>query len=191
MPMSVHEKLVAMGFDGTDRTTRRAVVEAKRHFAGAASGVSVVDHRGGRLVAVRLGHRPDGRGTGDVAVLCVVAGSRFRVVIPVWDRTLPIALSCLDETFRRMEGIPTYVSTDHEKTVTAEHAAEVPIRHPDMAAAGRHYGTQITTCVPADPESKGGSEVTVKIAKADLVPTTANLREGYHSFAELRAEAAM
>ena len=29
----VHDKLVAMGFDGTDRTTRRAVAEAKRNFA--------------------------------------------------------------------------------------------------------------------------------------------------------------
>jgi hypothetical protein len=70
-----------------------------------------------------------------------LAWSRFRVVIPVWDRTLPTVLSCLDETFRRVEGIPTYVLTDNEKTVTAEHIAGVPVRHPDMAAAGRHYGT--------------------------------------------------
>jgi hypothetical protein len=35
------------------------------------------------------------------------------------------------------------------------------------------------------PESKGGSESTVKIAKADLVPAEANLREPYTSFAEL------
>ena len=41
------------------------------------------------------------------------------------------------------------------------------------------------TCVPYDPESKGGSESTVKIAKAGLVPAEANLREGYGSFAEL------
>jgi hypothetical protein len=40
--------------------------------------------------------------------------------------------------------------------------------------------------VPADPESKGGSEATVRIAKADLVPTAANLRPAYRSFAELR-----
>jgi hypothetical protein len=37
------------------------------------------------------------------------------------------------------------------------------------------------------PESKGGSESTVKIAKADLVPTEVNLREAYGSFAELAA----
>ncbi|MFD9722290.1 hypothetical protein [Streptomyces sp. NPDC059072] len=32
------------------------------------------------------------------------------------------------------------------------------------------------TCLPADPETKGGSEATVRIAKADLVPRDVNLR---------------
>src|SRR5690625_645923 len=45
----------------------------------------------------------------------------------------------------------------------------------------------VHTCVPFDPESKGGTEATVKIAKADLVPTDANLRSEYVSFAELEA----
>jgi hypothetical protein len=118
-----------------------------------------------------------------------LAWSRFRVVIPTWDRTLATVLSCLDETFRRIGGVPSYTLTDNEKTVTVEHIAGVPVRHPDMAAAGRHYGTKIATCVPTDPESKGGSEAAVKIAKADLVPTEVNLREGYESFAALRTEA--
>jgi hypothetical protein len=113
------------------------------------------------------------------------------VVIPTWDRRLPTTLSCLDETFHRLGGILTYTLTDNEKTVTTEHIAGIPVRHPAMAAAGRHYGTTITTCVPSDLESKGGSEVTVKIAKADLVPTEANLRGEFHSFVELRAEAAV
>jgi hypothetical protein len=61
----------------------------------------------------------------------------------------------------------------------------VPVRHPHIVAAGRHYGCQVQTCQPFDPESKGGAEQTVKIAKADLVPTTANLLADYRSFAEL------
>lgn len=44
----------------------------------------------------------------------------------------------------------------------------------------------VLTCEPADPASKGGSESTVKIAKADLVPKDSNLREEYASFAELQ-----
>jgi hypothetical protein len=45
----------------------------------------------------------------------------------------------------------------------------------------------VATCVPYDPASKGGSESTVKIAKADLVPADANLREEYAGFAALEA----
>jgi len=48
----------------------------------------------------------------------------------------------------------------------------------------------VHTCVPFDPESKGGAEATVRIAKADLVPTTANLRPDYRDFAELAAACA-
>ncbi len=43
----------------------------------------------------------------------------------------------------------------------------------------------IHTCTPADPQTKGGSEASVRIAKADLVPTNENLLEAYDSFAEL------
>jgi hypothetical protein len=43
----------------------------------------------------------------------------------------------------------------------------------------------IATCVPADPQSKGGSEATVRVAKADLVPTDHNLRDQYEDFAAL------
>ena len=49
------------------------------------------------------------------------------------------------------------------------------MRNARMLEFGKHYGLTIATCVPADPASKGGSENTVKIAKADLVPTEANL----------------
>jgi hypothetical protein len=54
-------------------------------------------------------------------------------------------------------------------------------------AASRHYGLTVATCVPADPESKGRSEATVRVAKADLVPTDHNLRPAYGSFDELEA----
>jgi hypothetical protein len=69
----------------------------------------------------------------------------------------------------------------------------VAVRNPQIVAAAHYYGLAITTCLPADPESKGGSEATVRIAKADLVPTAANLLGEYESFSQLEAacEAAM
>jgi hypothetical protein len=63
--------------------------------------------------------------------------------------------------------------------------AGIAVRNPQIVSVGRHYGLSIATCVPADPQSKGGSEATVRIAKADLVPTEHNLRGEYEDFAQL------
>jgi hypothetical protein len=86
--------------------------------------------------------------------------------------------------------VPAYLLTDNEKTVTVEHVAGIPVRNPGAVELGRHYGLTVATCVPYDPASKGGSESTVKLAKADLVPTEANLLGEYGSFAELEAACA-
>ncbi|HIW45345.1 MAG TPA: DDE-type integrase/transposase/recombinase [Candidatus Yaniella excrementigallinarum] len=116
-----------------------------------------------------------------------LAWSRFRMVIPVWDQTLPTLIACLDQALRRIDGVPTYILTDNAKTVSIDHVAGVAVRHPQIVAAGRRYGTQVHTCVPFDPESKGGTDSTVRLAKADVVPTQANLRAEYDSIAELEA----
>ena len=94
-------------------------------------------------------------------------------------------IASLDRAMRAFGGAPTYWLTDNERTVTIDHVAGVPVRHPEMVAISGHYGITVATCVLADPESKGGSEATVRVAKADLVPTDANLRDGYASWAEL------
>ena len=80
--------------------------------------------------------------------------------------------------------------TDNEKTVTVEHIARVPVRHPDVVAAGRHDGMTLRSCVPADPHTTGGTEADRAVAKADLVPTEATLRGEYATFAELEAACA-
>lgn len=45
-----------------------------------------------------------------------------------------------------------------EKTVTDRHIAGIAVRNPQIVAVAHYYGLTIATCVPADPESKGGSE---------------------------------
>jgi hypothetical protein len=107
------------------------------------------------------------------------------VVIPLLDKSQPSVFAAVDAALRQIGGCPTYLLTDNEKTVTVEHVAGLPVRNPAAVVFGRHYGLTIATCVPADPASKGGSESTVKIAKADLVPTEANLMPQYGSFAGL------
>ena len=115
-------------------------------------------------------------------LLCAwLAWSRFRVVIALRDKTAPSVFAALDVTLRRLGGAPTYVLTDNEKTVTVAHVAGIAVRNPQVVAFARFYGVTVHTCEPADPASKGGSESTVKLAKADLVPKDTNLREEYAS----------
>ena len=181
-----HDKLEALGFDGSDRTVRRAVAELKASWRAGRRRVYrpwIVEP--GMWAQWDWGQGPvlDGR---VVNLFCAwLAWCRHRVVIPTWDRTLPTVIACLDTSMRVWGGAPTYWLTDNERTVSIDHVAGIAVRHPLIVAAGRHYGVTIATCVPADPESKGGSEATVRIAKADLVPTEVNLRDAYASWADV------
>ena len=173
---------------GSERTTRRAVADAKATYRAGhrrrfrpwlpEPGLWFQwDYADGPLV--------DGRKTW---LWCAwLAWSRFRVVLPIRDKTLPTVIACIDATLRRFGGVPTYGLSDNEKTLTLDHIARIAVRHPTMVEVGRHYGLTLASCVPADPQSKGGSEATVRIASADLVPTDANLLPSYSSFAELSA----
>ena len=192
----VHERLVPLGFAGNERTTRRAVAEVKASWdAGRRRTYRPWITEPGLWLQFDWGYGPtvpgpDGTPRRTLLFCAWLAWSRFRVVIPTWDRTLGTLISCLDATLRAIGGAPTYALTDNERTVTVDLVAGIPVRHPDIVAACRHYGLAVHTCVPFDPESKGGSEATVRIAKADLVPTDANLLPGYGSFAELAAACA-
>jgi transposase len=182
----VHERLAAMGFEGGERTTRRAVAAAKDSYrAGHRRVFRPWVPEPGLWLQWDYGHGPVIRGRQTTLWCAWLAWSRFRVVLPVFDKTLPTVIGCLDATLRRLGGVPTYALTDNEKTVTTEHIARIAVRHPEIVEVGRHYGLTIRTCVPADPQSKGGSEATVRIAKADLVPTAANLLEEYRTFGDL------
>lgn len=184
----VHRKIKAMGFEGSGRTTRRAVARAKKRLAeGQRRVFRPWIPEPGLWLQWDWGTGPliSGRPT---QLWCAwLAWSRYRVVIPVWDKTLPTVVACMDTTLRRLGGVPTYALTDNEKTVSTDHIAGIVVRNPDIVAAGRHYGLTIRTCVVADPQTKGGSEATVRIAKADLVPTATNLLERYRTFGELEA----
>ncbi len=184
----VHEVLAAMGFDGSERTVRRAVADAKTAFRAGNRRV----HRPwvtepGLWLQYDFGDGPVIDGVKVVLFVAWLAFSRFRVVIPIRDKTIPSVFAALDRTFRVIGGAPTYVLTDNEKTVTVAHVAGVPVRNVQTVSFARHYGVSVLTCQPADPASKGGAEASVKLAKADLVPTATNLRDAYASFAELEA----
>lgn len=184
----VHDKLAAMGYTGSPRTTRRVVAALKEQHRRA-------NHRiykpwitePGMWLQYDFGQGPVVTGTPVVLFCAWLAWSRFRVITPLADRSLPSVIAALDTTFRTIGGVPTYVLTDNEKTVTDYHLCGIAVRNQGAVELSRYYGVSIVTCVPFDPESKGGSESSVKIAKADLVPTDYNLVEDYESFGALEA----
>ena len=187
----VHQKLVAMGYTGSERTTRRAVAEVKAAYAAGRVRV----HRPwvtepGMWLQYDFGDGPVVNGVKITLFVAWLAWCRFRLVFALRDKTVPSVIAALDRTFRLLGGAPTYVLTDNEKTVTVDHVAGVPVRNQAVVSFGRHYGVTVLTCQPADPASKGGSEASVKLAKADLVPTETNLLPAYESFAELEAACA-
>ncbi|WP_331459800.1 IS21 family transposase [Jatrophihabitans cynanchi] len=183
-----HEKLLALGYRGSERTTRRAAATVRAAYRSGRIRV----HRPwvtepGMWLQYDFGDGPVIDGVKTILFCAWLAWSRFRVVLALRDKTMPSVFAALDVTLRRIGGVPTYVLTDNEKTVTVEHVAGIAVRNPQMLAFARHYGATVHTCEPADPASKGGSESTVKLAKADLVPKDTNLLGAYGSFAELEA----
>jgi hypothetical protein len=183
----VHDKLVAMGYSGSERTTRRVVAALKAEHSHAHHRIyKPWITEPGAWLQYDFGTGPVIDGLTVILFCAWLAWSRFRVIIPLADRSMPSVIAALDRTFRLLGGLaPTYVLTDNERTVTDRHIAGIAVRNQSAVDVSRYYGITIATCVPFDPESKGGSESTVKLAKADLVPTEYNLLEGYKSFAAL------
>jgi hypothetical protein len=172
-----HEKITAMGYAGSERTTRRAVAQLKAAWQAGRRRV----HRPwvaepGMWAQYDFGDGPRVGAAATVLFCFWLAWSRFRVVIPLLDKSQPSVFAAIDVALRRAGGAPAYLLTDNEKTVTVEHVVGLPVRNAGTVAFARHYGLTVATCVPCDPASKGGSESTVKIAKADLVPAEASWR---------------
>lgn len=150
-----HEKITAMGFTGSERTTRRAVHELKAAFRAGRRRV----HRPwipepGLWAQYDFGDGPRVGGAATVLFCFWLAWCRYRVVLPLLDKSQPSVFAAIDAALRRVGGVPTYLLTDNEKTVTVEHIAGVPVRNPGTVVFARHYGLTIATCLPADPASK-------------------------------------
>ena len=107
-------KLEAMGYGGSERTTRRAVAESKVAYrAGNRRRFRPWQPEPGLWFQWDYADGPpvDGRKTW---LWCAwLAWSRFRVVLPVRDKTLPTVIACIDVTLRRFGGVPTYGLPDY------------------------------------------------------------------------------
>ena len=108
----VHERLAAMGFASTERTTRRAVRLAKDAYrAGRRRTYRPWVPEPGLWLQFDWGDGPKVNGRKTQLFCAWLAWSRFRVVIPAWDQTLGTLIACLDETLRRVGGVPAYLGS--------------------------------------------------------------------------------
>jgi hypothetical protein len=96
------------------------------------------------------GDGPEVAGVRAVVLCAWLAWSRFRVVVPLRDKTLPSVVIGLDRTLRAVDGVPTYALTDNKKTVTVDHVCGIAVRNATIVEVSRHYGLTIQTCEPAD-----------------------------------------
>ena len=95
-----HSKLVAMGYQGSERTTRRAVAEAKRRWRqkhGRRTRPWIPEP--GLWLQWDYGDGPVVTGARTVLFCAWLAWSRYRVEVPLRDKTLPSVVIGLDRTF--------------------------------------------------------------------------------------------
>ncbi len=109
-----HERLLRLGYTGTDRTTRRALAEIKSQWRLGNTRV----HRPwitepGLWLQYDFGDGPIVAGRKVVLLVAWLAWCRYRVVVPLRDRSAPSVFAGLDRIFRILGGAPTYLLTDY------------------------------------------------------------------------------
>jgi transposase len=133
-----HGRLVAIGYQGSSRTTRRWVADSKRRWRqrhGRRTRPWIPEP--GLWMQFDYGEGPVIEGRRTVLFCAWLAWSRFRVVVPLRDKTLPSVVLGLDRALRVFGGSPTYALTDNEKTVTVDHVAGIAVRNPQILSDHR------------------------------------------------------
>lgn len=184
-----YRRLGRLGYRGSERTVRRALKEVKKAWRkGNRRVYRPWLPEPGKWAQYDWADGPRVAGSKSYLFCAHLSFSRYRVVIPTRNKRIETLIACLDRSMRAFGGAPSYWLTDNERTVTAGHVASLPVRNRLTADFARHYGVTIATCVPRDPQSKGGSEANVRIGKDHLVPTDANLLPAYAGWDELADE---
>jgi transposase len=139
----VYRKITAMGYRGSERSTRRAVAEMREAWrAGRRRRYRPWVPEPGMWLQWDWGDGPQISGRKTQLFSAWLAWSRFRVVIPAWDQQLGTLTWCLDQALRAAGGAPTYLLTDNPRT--GRNSVMSPIRRqlvrswssPKLPAAG-------------------------------------------------------
>jgi transposase len=184
--------LRAAGYEGSERSLRRAVAEEKRAFGERQA-------REGRVF------RPWLSGPGEW-LLCdwgaagtveTPAGPRplsFFGSVLGFSRHRQLTFSCserfgalaigLASNLELLGGVPAKVLFDNPKTVTLRDVAGAAVLNPDLVRLAAHYRFRPQTTAFYDAPSKGKVEALVRFTKSDLIPL-----EGFASLDEANAVA--
>jgi transposase len=116
----------------------------------------------------------------------VMALSHSRMPAIVWSRRkdLPSWLSCHNESFRRLGGIPAVNRIDNVRTAIVQGAGAWGTIHPTYGAYARTVGFHVDACPPRTPEAKGKTEAKVRLSRRLVNP--GNRR--YDGLEDLQAE---
>ena len=109
-----HRKLVALGYEGSERTTRRWVAESKRRWRarhGRRTRPWIPEP--GLWMQWDYADGPKIAGQRTVLFCAWLAWSRFRVVVALRDKTMPSVVIGLDRALRTFGGSPTYALTEY------------------------------------------------------------------------------
>ncbi|MGH2988294.1 MAG: IS21 family transposase [Solirubrobacterales bacterium] len=177
----------AAGYEGSDRSLRRAVAAEKAAHGRriAAQGrvyrpwVSdpgewlICDWGSAGKVATPAGPRP-------LSFFCSVLGySRHRqLTFTCSERFAALAIG-LASNLEQVGGVPHKVLFDNPRTVTVGDVCGAHVLNPDLVRLAAHYRFSPRTTEYYDPESKGKVEAAVRFTKSDLIPS-----EGFGSLDE-------
>jgi transposase len=168
----------AAGYEGSERSLRRAVAAAKATWrAKQASEGRVyrpwVSEPGEWMLCDwgAAGTVPTPAGPRKLSFFSSVLGwSRFRTLsFSCGERFGALAVG-LAHSFEQVGGVPGRVLFDNPKTVATGHLAGVAVLNPDLVRLAAHYRFSPRTTERQDPESKGKVEALVRFTKSDLIP---------------------
>jgi transposase len=162
----LYQEIVAMGYEGSRRSVRRAVAEVRPRKKREYKPFETLP---GEQAQVDWGHM--GRISIDGAELPLycfaftLAWSRVRYVEFITSLNMATFLGCMHRALSYINGVPREVVFDNAKTVVAERVGGVVRYNEDLLRMAATYGFQPKACWVNDPESKGKVESTIGYIK--------------------------
>jgi transposase len=170
--------LRAAGYEGSERSLRRAVAEAKRAFRerearegrvfrpwrSAPGEWLLCDWGSAGTVETPAGPRP-------LSFFGSVLGySRHRQLTFSCSERFPALAVGLASNLEQLGGVPQKILFDNPKTVTLRDVAGAAVLNPELVRLAAHYRFRPQTTAFYDAPSKGKVEALVRFTKSDLIP---------------------